>query len=115
MTGDTPPVGLIPALDRAPVALDTVAHLRDRPEAPALEPLLIPASVAGPLCGRSEASWWRDHASKRVPAPLKLGGSTLWRTQELREWVAANCPDRPTWEALRTAQRNGQAQEPSRR
>jgi predicted DNA-binding transcriptional regulator AlpA len=64
-----------------------------------LEALLVPADVAGPLCGRSEASWWRDHAAGRVPAPVKLGGRTLWRVEELRRWVAAGCPDRRDWEA----------------
>jgi predicted DNA-binding transcriptional regulator AlpA len=68
----------------------------------ALPLLLVPAGVAGPMCGRSEASWWRDHAARRVPAPIKLGGRTLWRTQELREWVESGCPDRRTWEALRS-------------
>jgi len=55
------------------------------------------------MCGRSEASWWRDHAAQRVPAPIKLGGRTLWRTDELRRWIAARCPPRPTWEALEKA------------
>ena len=36
-----------------------------------------------------------------VPAPIKLGGRTLWRTQELGEWVASGCPDRRTWDAQR--------------
>jgi predicted DNA-binding transcriptional regulator AlpA len=67
--------------------------------APTLEALLVPADVAGPMCGRSEASWWRDHAAGRAPAPVKLGGRTLWRVEELRRWVAAGCPDRRDWEA----------------
>jgi predicted DNA-binding transcriptional regulator AlpA len=67
----------------------------------AVAPLLVPADVAGPMCGRSVASWWRDHAAGRIPAPVKLGGRTLWRVAELRAWVEAGCPDRRTWEALR--------------
>ncbi len=63
--------------------------------------MLVPADVAGPMCGRSEASWWRDLAAGRIPAPLKLGGRTLWRVQELRDWVEAGCPDRRTWDAVR--------------
>jgi predicted DNA-binding transcriptional regulator AlpA len=66
-------------------------------------PLLAPAGVAGPLCGRSEASWWRDHAARRVPRPIKLGGRTLWRLEELRRWVEAGCPCRSVWEALEQA------------
>jgi hypothetical protein len=63
-------------------------------------PLLAPAKVAGPLCGRAPASWWRDHAAQRIPAPIRLGGRTLWRTEELRLWVEAGCPGRKEWEAL---------------
>ncbi len=70
---------------------------------PAVEILLVPADVAGPMCGRSKASWWRDHAAGRIPAPVKLGGSTLWSIEELRRWVAHACPSRKTWEALRRA------------
>jgi predicted DNA-binding transcriptional regulator AlpA len=74
------------------------------PTGSAVEPLLIPAGVAGPMCGRSEASWWRDHAAGRVPAPIKLGGRTLWRVEELRCWVESGCPDRRTWDALQKSQ-----------
>src|SRR5262249_2571520 len=63
--------------------------------------LLVPADVAGPRCGRSAASWWRDLAANRIPSPVKIGGRPLWRVQELREWVEAACPDRRTWEAMR--------------
>jgi predicted DNA-binding transcriptional regulator AlpA len=69
--------------------------------------LLVPANVAGPMCGRSEASWWRDHAASRIPTPVKLGGRTLWRVLELRDWVEAGCPDRRTWEALRRQKGGG--------
>jgi predicted DNA-binding transcriptional regulator AlpA len=77
------------------------------PATSTVEALLVPADVAGPLCGRSEASWWRDHAAKRIPAPIRLGGRTLWRVQELREWVEAGCPDRKTWEAIRARGKGG--------
>jgi predicted DNA-binding transcriptional regulator AlpA len=66
-------------------------------------PLLVPADVAGAMCGRSEASWWRDHSASRIPAPIKLGGRTLWRAEELRNWVIAGCPIRRAWEALLAA------------
>jgi predicted DNA-binding transcriptional regulator AlpA len=77
----------------------TTISLPDKSASP--DTLLVGADVAGPMCGRSEASWWRDLAAKRIPAPIKLGGRTLWRVQELRDWVDAGCPDRRTWEALR--------------
>ena len=62
-------------------------------------PLLISAAKAGELCCRSRASWWRDHKAGRIPSPVYLNGRTLWRAEELRDWVNAGCPDRQTWEA----------------
>jgi predicted DNA-binding transcriptional regulator AlpA len=72
---------------------------------PPIEALLVPAAVAGRMCGRSEASWWRDYAARRIPAPVRLGGRTLWRVQELREWVDFGCPDNKAWQALQSAKR----------
>jgi predicted DNA-binding transcriptional regulator AlpA len=73
---------------------------RQPEQSPTGEALLVSADVAGRMCGRSEASWWRDHAARRIPAPVKLGGRTLWRVAELRRWVDAGCPCRSAWEAL---------------
>jgi predicted DNA-binding transcriptional regulator AlpA len=53
------------------------------------------------LLTRSERSCRDDLAAGRLPAPLKLGGSTRWRVAELRDWVAAGCPSRTDWEARR--------------
>jgi hypothetical protein len=30
---------------------------------------------------------------------MRIGRSTLWRADELREWVVAGCPRRQQWEA----------------
>jgi len=64
-------------------------------------PLLIPAEQAATLCGRSRAAGWRDHAAARIPAPVKIGGRTLWRAEELRHWIDAGCPERKAWDASR--------------
>jgi predicted DNA-binding transcriptional regulator AlpA len=77
------------------------------PVQPTVQALLIPAEVAGAMCGRSEASWWRDHSAARIPAPVKLVGRTLWRVQELRDWIEAGCPARKTWEALKATWKGG--------
>ncbi len=74
-----------------------------------LSPLLVNADVAGPLCGRSPTSWWRDHAAGRVPRPVKLGGATLWRVAELQAWVSAGCPQRKEWEQRQGAGDRGRA------
>jgi predicted DNA-binding transcriptional regulator AlpA len=70
---------------------------------PPLEPLQVPAPEAARLSGVSEATWYRLVAAKKVPAPVRLGGRVFWRVAELREWVAAGCPDRRTWEARKGA------------
>jgi predicted DNA-binding transcriptional regulator AlpA len=70
--------------------------------------MLIPAPASGQLSGVSEATWWRMHAAGKVPQPVKLGGRTLWRRQEVEAWIDAGCPDRKTWEAMQKARRKGQ-------
>lgn len=84
-----------------------IHYVADDTSIPAVEVLLIPADVAGPMCGRSRASWWRDHAAARVPAPITLGGRTLWRVAELKRWIDAGCPDRKTWESAEARRKGG--------
>ena len=36
------------------------------------------------LFGRSRPSIWRDVAAGRLPAPVKVGGSTRWRVGDVR-------------------------------
>src|SRR5205823_13728010 len=97
-----------------PAAADLIETLRDRPEAErpaslseALEPLLVSAPHAARLSGVSEATWWRLHAAAKVPRPIKLGGRTLWRVEELRRWIEAGCPDRRAWEAIQASRKGG--------
>jgi predicted DNA-binding transcriptional regulator AlpA len=61
--------------------------------------LLLSAKDAASACGLSSQTWWRLHSSGKTPMPIKLGGSTRWKADELRAWVDAGCPDRATWEA----------------
>jgi predicted DNA-binding transcriptional regulator AlpA len=71
---------------------------------PSLPPLLLTARQAAAVCNVSPATWWRWAAAAQVPAPVRIGpsGATVrWRAAELRDWTAAGCPDRQTWEALR--------------
>jgi predicted DNA-binding transcriptional regulator AlpA len=79
------------------------------PREPAAAPLLLPARQAAAACSVAPSTWWRLHASGKVPSPVRLSGRTLWRAAELAEWVAAGCPPRREWELRRDgpAQRNG--------
>jgi len=62
--------------------------------------LLITAREAARLCGRSLRCWRTWDASGQIPRPVRIGSrSTLWRADELREWIAAGCPPREAWEA----------------
>lgn len=40
-------------------------------------------------------------AEERLPAPLYLGRLPRWRESEISAWIAADCPDRETFEATR--------------
>jgi hypothetical protein len=69
----------------------------------------------GLLRARAAAAWtdvglrtWRTwDAGGLIPRPLRVGGCVLWSTAELRAWRDAGCPDRRTWETLRSAQHDG--------
>ena len=67
--------------------------------APAVESLLVDTDQAAALCGMSPASWYRLKAAGKTPAPVRLGGRVLYRTEDLRLWVALGCPPRKEFEA----------------
>jgi predicted DNA-binding transcriptional regulator AlpA len=37
----------------------------------------------------------------KTPRPIRIGRIPFWRYDELKAWVAAGCPDRATWDAIR--------------
>ena len=63
------------------------------------EGLLIDINSVATMLGRSPRSIYRDESAGRMPKPIKLGGSKKWRQAEIREWIAAGCPNRQKWEA----------------
>lgn len=36
-----------------------------------------------------------------VPTPVRLGAAVRWDAAEITRWIAAGCPARDRWEALR--------------
>jgi len=64
-------------------------------------PLLLTARQAATACGKSLRTWRSWDALGLNPKPVRIGRNTLWRTDELREWVTAGCPRRADWEARR--------------
>jgi predicted DNA-binding transcriptional regulator AlpA len=61
-------------------------------------PLLLTARQAASMCGKSLRTWRTWDAAGWIPRPVRIGRSTLWRADELREWVAAGCPRRAEWD-----------------
>jgi predicted DNA-binding transcriptional regulator AlpA len=61
--------------------------------------LLVTAKQAAAMCGKSLRTWRTWDAAGWIPRPIRIGRSTLWRTEELHEWVAAGCPRRADWES----------------
>lgn len=65
--------------------------------------LLIDIRELAVLLSRSVPALERDQAAGRLPAPVRVGGSRRWRRAEIEGWVAAGCPDRAGWDAIRAA------------
>jgi predicted DNA-binding transcriptional regulator AlpA len=76
-----------------------------RNDTPSVEALQIPDVMAARLAGVSRATWWRLHAAAKTPAAIKLGRKVLWNRAEVESWIAAKCPDRKLWEAIRDQSR----------
>lgn len=63
--------------------------------------VLLTASQAAAMCGVGRSTWWKLHSAGKVPAPIKLGGATRWRSHELLEWIEVGCPSRDRWGSQR--------------
>jgi len=63
-------------------------------------PLLLSVRELGKLLSISTATLWRWEAAGRIPRPVKIGGTTRWRADEIRQWIEAGCPGRREWNAL---------------
>lgn len=61
-------------------------------------PLLVKASEAAAMCGKSLRTWRTWDAAGKIPRAVNIGRSKLWRLSELQDWVQAGCPNRQQWE-----------------
>jgi predicted DNA-binding transcriptional regulator AlpA len=61
--------------------------------------LLLTAKRAAKVCGISLRTWRTYDSAGRIPRPVRIGRRTLWRREELCNWVVAGCPRRDEWEA----------------
>ena len=62
-----------------------------------VEPVLLSARLVAAFLGCSVAHVWRVNAAGKMPAPLRLGGLTRWRRDELAVWISEGCPPRARW------------------
>jgi predicted DNA-binding transcriptional regulator AlpA len=90
----------LPAPSRGNEEYSDAANWKQREKtSSAAVPLLVSARDAAVMCGKSLRTWRAWDAAGWIPRPVRIGRSTLWRVDELREWVAAGCPRRAEWEA----------------
>ena len=67
-----------------------------------IEPLLVSLDEAARLLGIGRTTFYQLCSSGRIgPMAIKFGRRSLFRLDELREWVAADCPPRVKWHAMR--------------
>ena len=64
-------------------------------------PLLLTADAAARLCSTSLRVWRQWDAAGKIPQAIRIGRRPLWRLDELKAWIAAGCPNRITWHAIR--------------
>lgn len=83
---------------RSSPTIDGLEQIEDGSSADS-SPLLLSARQSAKLCGRSLRTWRTWDALGLIPKPVRIGRNTLWRADELREWIAAGCPRRTEWEA----------------
>ena len=67
-----------------------------------IEPLLVSIDEAARLLGIGKTTFYQLCSSGRIgPMAIKFGKRSLFRLDELREWVAADCPPRVKWHAMK--------------
>jgi len=59
--------------------------------------LLLNCRDAAHSCGVSPKTWRNWHLRGLIPPPIRVGNSIFWRSDELAQWVEANCPKRDEW------------------
>lgn len=71
---------------------------------PAPSRLALSAHECAEIVGCSERHWWALHSEEKTPASFRLGRRGVrWHRAEVEKWLAAGCPDRTQFEAMRGA------------
>jgi predicted DNA-binding transcriptional regulator AlpA len=67
--------------------------------------VLLRAVDCARLCGVSRRTWFRLASSAKTPPSIRLGGSSVWRREDLELWITLGCPSRKEFEARMEAER----------
>ncbi|MEZ6069504.1 MAG: helix-turn-helix domain-containing protein [Pirellulales bacterium] len=54
--------------------------------------MLITARELATMLAIGERTLWRLLASGKLVAPVKIGGATRWRVEDVEAWIEAGCP-----------------------
>lgn len=64
------------------------------------EKALLSVRDLSEILGLGERTLWRHATTGKLPRPVSIGRLQRWRASDIRLWIAAGCPDRPTWELM---------------
>ncbi len=56
-------------------------------------PALVSAQELAEMLQISTRTLWRLRASGQIVEPLKIGGATRWRLDEVDDWISRGCPE----------------------
>lgn len=66
------------------------------------ERIAVSAKQLATMLGLSLRTIRTMDAAGKLPRPVKLGArSVRWRVRDIDDWLAAGCPGRAQWEAVR--------------
>ena len=60
--------------------------------APKVQPALITVAELAHLMQVSVRTLWRLLIAGQIPIPIRIGGNTRWRLEEINQWIAEGCP-----------------------
>lgn len=69
--------------------------------------IAVSGNDAARLLGLSGRTWRRLDAQGLVPRAVRIGQSKRWSIEDLRQWVAAECPARARWESTKKVAATG--------
>ena len=61
----------------------------------------LTAKAVGEMLSLSKRQIFRLDSCKKIPAPIRIGGSVRWSESTIIAWLAAGAPDRKTFEAIK--------------